>query len=246
MAKSILAVVLFCISAAAIAQGGPPMATDDPGTPGDGKWEINLGVIGTRMQDAWNVDVPDADINYGLGDHIQLNLDLPWTYTNAGGHWRAGVGDTSVGVKWRFLDKEQGHGIELSMYPRYVTSLSNYSERIGVASPDREFFLPFEAATKIQEFDVAADVGRHFVQHDGDFWSAGIVAGHDCGSERVECMLEVHREWGAGETQTLLNFGMRWKLNDGLTFLGAIGHEFGSASDEQARALIYLGVQISP
>jgi len=113
------------------------MATDDPGTPGDGKWEVNLGAIGTKKRDAWNVDVPDADINYGLGDRIQLNLDLPWTYTNAGGRWRAGVGDTSVGVKWRFLDKEQGHGIELSMYPRYETSLSNYSERIGVASPDR-------------------------------------------------------------------------------------------------------------
>ena len=46
------------------------MATDDPGTPGDGKWEINLGVIGTHQRDGWLVDVPDADINYGLGDHI--------------------------------------------------------------------------------------------------------------------------------------------------------------------------------
>ena len=25
-------------------QGGPPMITDDPGTPGPGKWEINLAV----------------------------------------------------------------------------------------------------------------------------------------------------------------------------------------------------------
>ena len=27
---------------AALAQGGPPFLTDDPGTPGDGRWEINL------------------------------------------------------------------------------------------------------------------------------------------------------------------------------------------------------------
>jgi hypothetical protein len=24
------------------AQGGPPMITDDPGTPGNGQWEINV------------------------------------------------------------------------------------------------------------------------------------------------------------------------------------------------------------
>lgn len=24
------------------AQGGPPLITDDPGTPGNGKWEINV------------------------------------------------------------------------------------------------------------------------------------------------------------------------------------------------------------
>lgn len=246
MGKSILGIMLICCSVVAGAQGGPPMATDDPGTPGDGKWEINLGVIGTHLRDGWLVDVPDADINYGLGDHIQLNLDLPWTYTNADGRWRAGVGDTSIGVKWRFLDKKHEHGIELSMYPRYETSLSSYSERIGVASPNKEFFLPFEAATKIQEFDVAADLGRHFVQHEGDFWSAGIVVGHSCGSEKVDCLAEIHREWGAGDAQTLLNFGLHWKLNEALTFLGAIGRIFGPASDEQARALIYLGVQISP
>jgi hypothetical protein len=42
-----------------------------------------------------------------------------------------------------------------------------------------------------------------------------------------------------------LNFGLRRKLTDALTFLGAVGREFGRASDEQTRALIYLGVQVS-
>jgi hypothetical protein len=27
------------------AQGGPPMITDDPGTPGNGKWENNFAII---------------------------------------------------------------------------------------------------------------------------------------------------------------------------------------------------------
>lgn len=228
------------------AQGGPPMATDDPGTPGDAKWEINLAAVGTHTRNAWNVDVPDADINYGVGEHIQLNLDMPWTYTNAAdGRWRSAVGDTSVGVKWRFLDGDQFHGVDVSIYPRYQTSLSNYSERIGVASPDREFLLPVEMAMEVQGFDVAADAGRHFVEHDASFWSAGVVAGHACGSERIECMAEIHREWRPGDAQTLVNLGLRWKLSDALTLLGALGREIGHDSDDQRHAMIYLGAQIS-
>jgi len=237
--------MLFCNSLQA--QGGPPMATDDPGTPGNGHWEINLAALGTHVRDGWDVDVPEADINYGLGDHIQLNLDVPWTFTNtaADGHWRSGIGDASVGVKWRFVDRDDSHPVELSTYPRYQTSLSTHSERIGVASPDKEFFLPLELATQVQEFEFAADVGRHFVEHDGSFWSAGVVAGHSCGTEKVECLAEIHREWRPGDAQTLLNFGLHWKLTDALTFLGAVGREFGGSSDEQRRAVIYLGVQVS-
>jgi len=221
------------------------MATDDPGTPGDGHWEINLAAVGTHVGDRWNVDAPDADINYGLGERIQLNLDLPWTYTDTAGGWRSAIGDTSIGVKWRFLDGEQAHGLELSTYPRYQTSLSSRAERIGVASPEKEFFLPIEAAANIRDFDVAADLGRHFVEHESSFWSAGIVMGHSCGTKETQCLIELHREWKPADAQTLLNFGLRRKLNDSMTVLAAVGRELGAHREDQARALIYLGIQIT-
>jgi hypothetical protein len=228
------------------AQGGPPMATDDPGTPGDGHWEINVAGVGTHTPNAWNVDAPDADINYGWGEHIQLNADIPWTYTNAeGGHLRSGLGDSSFGVKWRFLDKNDAHPFSMSIYPRFQTSLSGYSERIGVASRNKAFFFPAEIAAELSGLEIAADLGRHFVQQEADFWSAGIVVGHSCGSDRVECLVEVHREWKRGDPQTLLNFGLRRKLNDSMTVLAALGKEFGARSEDQASALIYLGMQIS-
>jgi hypothetical protein len=245
MIRTLALLVLLCGCVAAHAQGGPPMETDDPGTPGDGHWEINLAAESTHLREGWHVDLPEADINYGVGDRIQLNLDLPWEYTNASGRWRSGIGDTSIAVKWRFHDRDQDGGIELSMYPRLQSSLSTYSERIGVASPDKEFLLPLEAATKVRGFDFAADLGRHFVEHESDYWSGGVVVGHSCGSEAVECLAEVHREWRPADMQTLLNFGLRWKLSEVLTFLGAAGREFGRSSDDQARAVIYLGVQVS-
>ncbi len=54
-------------------QGGPPMITDDPGTPGPNKWEINLAVAWAHRP-AEPLDLPAIDLNYGLGERIQLTL----------------------------------------------------------------------------------------------------------------------------------------------------------------------------
>src|SRR5580692_4506949 len=54
------------------AQGGPPMITDDSGTPGDGQWEINVAYQDDRTALARERSFPHVDLNYGWGDHIQL------------------------------------------------------------------------------------------------------------------------------------------------------------------------------
>jgi hypothetical protein len=40
-----LGLLLLLTPLSAFAQGGPPMVTDDPGTPGDGHWEINIASL---------------------------------------------------------------------------------------------------------------------------------------------------------------------------------------------------------
>ena len=57
-----------------LAQGGPPMITDDPGTPGNGHWENNLAIAFEHRPNEWSIDAPAIDLNYGWGDHIQLTL----------------------------------------------------------------------------------------------------------------------------------------------------------------------------
>src|SRR5881296_2238700 len=53
------------------AQGGPPLITDDPDTPGPGYWEINLSAITEKSHRERRVEGPLADINYGVGHRIQ-------------------------------------------------------------------------------------------------------------------------------------------------------------------------------
>jgi len=235
--------ILMAGASSVWAQGGPPMVTDDPGTPGDGHWEINLATMGSRTAHRWAVDVFDADINYGWGDRIQLKLDAPWSaLRDEDGAWRNGLGAVNAGVKWRFVDADD-HGFSLSTYPQYLSAWSSVAKRRSVASPDAEFFLPLEISTEAGGFEFAGEVGRNFVERENDEWEAGAVVSHAC-ADGVECLVEVHRTWNAGETQSLLNLGVHWKLNEQLIFLAAAGREFGTRSDSQQRFLFYAGFQI--
>lgn len=244
----ILAALVFLLASGwAAAQGGPPLVTDDPGTPGDGKWEINLASLGAKTAHGWNIDAFDADINYGLGDHIQLKLDVPWTYVHeSGGPWNSGLGSVNAGVKWRFHDRDENSdgGFAVSTYPQFLSAWSNYSKRKGIATANRQFYLPIEVATVINGFELAGEVGRNFVQNQHDEWEAGVVASHECGTEALDCLVEVHRTWVPHNSQTLLNFGVHYKISENLIFLAAAGREFGHSTDDQQKFIYYAGFQI--
>jgi len=50
------------------------MITDDPGTPGNGKWENNLAIAFEHRPNETLIEAPAIDLNYGVGDHVQLTL----------------------------------------------------------------------------------------------------------------------------------------------------------------------------
>ena len=60
----LLAALLPC--GIAYAQGGPPFFTTDPGTPGNGNWEINVGTMVSKQGDTRTYQLPQLDVNYGL------------------------------------------------------------------------------------------------------------------------------------------------------------------------------------
>ena len=70
--------LLFLLSAGAIsslrAQGGPPMLTDDPGTPAAGHTEFNLAITLERRPHVQAWMLPELDYNYGFTDRFQVNF----------------------------------------------------------------------------------------------------------------------------------------------------------------------------
>ena len=87
-----------------------------PETPGNQHWEINFGWIGDRNPADGAYQIPDFDINYGLGDRIQLKYELPIAIEEIrplpatpgapaqAGHVIAGLGESLLGIKWRFYE----------------------------------------------------------------------------------------------------------------------------------------------
>ena len=54
------------------------------------------------------LDTPQLDLNYGWGDHIQLNLQTSFVVQKRANHGGiGGLGDTEPAVKWRFVDEDR-------------------------------------------------------------------------------------------------------------------------------------------
>ena len=78
------------------------MITDDPGTPGNGKWENNLAIAFEHRPNETAIDVPAIDLNYGVGEHIQLTLQTaPVLVKRSGQGLIGGLGGTEAALKWR-------------------------------------------------------------------------------------------------------------------------------------------------
>ena len=239
----LIVALLMGASENALAQGGPPLVTDDPETPGDGHWEVNLAATGDHTSGRWQLAAPDADINYGLGEHTQLKLDIPWNVVQESGQpWKSGLGTSQVGVKWRFVDIEDS-GFSMSIYPQYSWNWLSSSVNRGITEPGSQFFLPVEVATVAGDFGLDAEVGRNFVQEGSNQWVAGAVVAHSCG-EKLECVGEAHVTAAPHDVQTLINLGFHWQLNESLFLLAAAGREFGPSNPDQSRFHFYIGLQI--
>src|ERR1041384_7466611 len=86
--------------------GSPPLDVDDTGTPGCNAWEVNIVTSG-EFGKSMSLETPLLDINYGVGDNIQLKWEVPYLLNRVDGVSKAGVGAAEFGIKYRFYDNEQ-------------------------------------------------------------------------------------------------------------------------------------------
>jgi hypothetical protein len=226
------------------AQGGPPLITDDPDTPGPGYWEINLSTFLEKHSHSHVLELPRMDANYGVGRRIQLKFEVPWIRQSEDGVVQSGGGNAAAGVKYRFIGQE-GQLIAWSVYPQLEFNTSHASVDKGLVEDGRQFFLPTEITIEKKPVELNFEIGRRFVQHGADVWEYGVsTEGHVL--PRLELVGEVHGETMPGRSsEIIVNLGARPKLTKQIILLLAAGRAVKGDEEERPRFLFFAGLQFN-
>ncbi|KAF0155994.1 MAG: hypothetical protein FD159_1912 [Syntrophaceae bacterium] len=171
-----------------IAVAGHPLVTDDAGTQGRGKGQMEFGLSLFRDKDkideltTLKAEGGEATIGVtvGLVDSLDVVLSVPYLWFTVDGNdtrldHASGLSDINLGAKWRFLEKD---GWALAIKPGI--SLPSGDEDKGLDSGHTDYRL-FLIASK--EFEpVALHFNLGFIRHQNnadarkDIWHASLAA----------------------------------------------------------------------
>jgi hypothetical protein len=221
---------------------GPPIFTDDTGTPGPRNWEINIGADIDKRHNATHYDAPSLDLNYGIREHIQLNYSVSWIVLDSrdeGTH--SGLSNSELAVKWRFLD-EGKHGIAISVYPRLIINNPTNSAARGLADKGTAFRLPVQLEKKIGVINFNLEFGHEFRRDDEWIYGLALKYSEIKGTELLaEIFGTADKDFN--RNVVVSNIGIRFEVGAHYSVLASIGRSLHSAPD-QPTLLSYLGLQL--
>ncbi len=233
----------FC-AGSAFAQGGPPYYTNDPGTPGNHNWEINLGYMPFLYTDQSVSHIPDVDINFGLGERIQLTYESAWLRVyNFPEAPKYGMEQDQLGVKWRFYDNDES-GLSISLFPQLSINNPNHSVQRGIAPPGASLILPVEFSKKLKHIQLNWEGGYNVVHLGPSGWVAGFVAGRDV-TKNLEMDAEFYSVGAFRQSvnQETIDGGLRYKIHPPFILLLMAGRSVAPASNHQPFFVGYFGMQ---
>lgn len=240
-----LAILILLVPAHAFGQGGPPLITDDPDTPGPGYWEINLAVIVEQSLSERRTQQPLADINYGVGRRIQLKFEIPWLHVRERGEPAGtGPGNANYGVKWRFLG-EEGKRVAWSIYPQLEVNSSTTMLNKRLVADGPRFLLPTEFTVEMGHIEVNGEVGRDVVRDGDDEWIYGVSTEIEA-RRGLELLGELHGEQSSAvPAELIVEAGARQKMTRQIVLLAAAGTGVHGLHDDRLRVRLYAGLQFN-
>ena len=220
--------------------GPPPMRLDDSDTPGPNNWELNVALNTQHAGGERRTELPSLDINYGIGDTLQVNYTVPYVFARqeegqAGAMHlvsESGFGDSEFGLKYRFYDdKESGLSFAVAPALQFRTPDANRAISEGRTVLElpvimtREFSTAsitanagVEASSEERRYFAGFGVGRRLSAH---LALLGEVVGTDLNA--------------ADEKRVLFNVGLRWKLTDSQALLAALVRDVYAGGDQHTQ-----------
>lgn len=106
---AVLSATLLTATLAGItpAYAGFPFLTDDPGTQGTGKVELDLFVQYSRFRGGSSGALPGVSLAYGVTDNVDLTLSMSMAMAQVDGvGTNIGFGDVAAGIKARVIEED--------------------------------------------------------------------------------------------------------------------------------------------
>jgi hypothetical protein len=240
----LIALCFLAVPVNARAQEAPPLLTTDPGTPGNGNWEINLGVMPVLRQHQNLFQVPQIDVNFGLGDRIQLTWEIPYVLQSQPGRpTQTGWGNALPGVKWRFLDTESGW--QVSVFPQVEPPGFAASVKSGISNSGVRLLLPVEIEKSVGPVHLSFEGGYYIAWHSYEERILGFAVGRGV-TPKLEIMGEVYNDYAMGRLphDTTFDGGGTYNFHKGFLLLFMAGRSFRENSSGQPEFIGYIGVRI--
>jgi hypothetical protein len=124
-------ILFFAFALAGPLSAGPPFLTDDP-EPVDYKhWESYVFATGDRASGSDTINGPAVELNYGVAAETQLHLVVPVAnVSSAGQPWSSGLGDTEIGIKYRFVQETKNRP-QIGVFPMIELPTGNADHGLG-------------------------------------------------------------------------------------------------------------------
>ena len=158
-AAGLVALAVFAPARPALA--GPPFITDDPEPVDLGHWEVYGFSEGASGRGDTGGVGPSIEVNYGAAPNLQLHLIGNLAFEDpSGGRFHMGLGDTELGVKYRFITPgKDDWRPQVGVFP--LVELPTGDAKRGLGAGYTQVFLPVW---------VQKDFGKWTTYGGGGYW----------------------------------------------------------------------------
>ncbi len=216
-----LAVMLVLAMTVASARAAHPFLTEDPGTQGKGRAELELGFAADQGDPTFGGRglLFSPQISYGVAENVDFIVQGFWqSQTPAGAPTVRGIGNTLVDFKWRFHESDG----PLALAVRAGIDLPTGDEATGIGGGQLGMHVLGIAGWQYPDFSVYANAGYFLVRQPGTrrnigFFSVAVSTPEDA-PLRTFIEVAAYSNTDPARTQwpALARTGIIYKVTDGL------------------------------
>ncbi|MBC7538146.1 MAG: hypothetical protein H7281_04955 [Bacteriovorax sp.] len=235
----------------------PPLNIDDPETPGCHTWEVNILVDGDLTKDSKRYEFPLIDLNYGIGNNIEVSFATPHVTNISNGETMSSIGKSEAGLKWMFYNGDKSK-TNMAINPRIEFNADGSNSKgvkLGILDRGTTISLPFLISQKMGETkngDIMVSASASYNKVIGTSNSDSIAAGAAIGfplSSNTSLMAEINderqtsvNEFGDRDQIVKVNVGFLHSINKQVSLFGSLGQSINS-SDGQTHKYFLIGIK---